>query len=97
MMRKVTVQEFAQEVKDMAMEVMPEEFEGVMMEMSKARVRYGEEDEELIFYTGDYNHGGNASMTIRTGAIESIYEDKGTYYFTLNDGTPFSVTETPEM
>lgn len=93
MTREVTVQEFAQEVKDMAMEVMPEEFEGAMMEMSKARARYDEEDEEFIFYTGDYNHGGNASMTIRTGAIESIYEDKGTYHFTLDDGITFSVTE----
>lgn len=97
MMRKVTVQEFAQKVENMEMEVMPEEFEGVMAEMSQARARYDEEDEELIFYTGDYNHGGNASVTIRTGTIESIYEDKGTYHFTLDDGTRFSVTETPEM
>lgn len=97
MMRKVTVEEFTQEVKDMAMEVVPEEFEGVMAEMSKARVRYDEEDEELIFCTGDYNHGGNASMTIRTGTIESIYEDKRIYHFTLDDGTTLSITETPEM
>lgn len=97
MMREVTVQEFAQEVKDMAMEIMPEEFEGVMAEMSKARVRYGEEDAELIFYTGDYNHGGNASMAIKIRTIESIYEDKGTYHFTLDDGTTLSVTETPEL
>lgn len=97
MMRKVTVQEFLQEVKDMAMEVVPEEFEGVMTEMSKARVRYDEEDAELIFCTGDYNHGGNASMAIKIRAIESIYEDKRTYHFTLDDGTTLSVTETPEM
>lgn len=44
MMREMTVQEFAQEVKNMAMEIMPEEFEGVMAEMSQARVRYDEED-----------------------------------------------------
>lgn len=97
MMREMTVQEFAQEVKNMAMEIMPEEFEGVMAEMSQARARYDEEDAELIFYTGDYNHGGNASMTIRNGAIESIYEDKGTYHFTLDDDTTLSVTETPEL
>ena len=73
MMREMTVQEFAQEVKNMAMEVMPEEFDGAMMEMSKARVGYNEEDEELIFYTGDYNHGGNASMTIKTASVYIAY------------------------
>lgn len=97
MMREMTVQEFAQEVKNMAMEVMPEEFDGAMMEMSKARVGYNEEDEELIFYTGDYNHGGNASMTIKTGVIESIYTDEVGYHFTLNNGVTFSVSETPGL
>lgn len=97
MMRKVTVQEFAQEVKDIAMEVMPEEFEGAMMEMSKARVRYDEEDEELIFYTGDYNHGGNASMTIKTEVIESIYKDEDGYRFSLNNDVTFSVSKTPVL
>ena len=97
MMREVTVQELAQEVKDMAMEVVPEEFEGFMIEMSKAHVRYDEEDAELIFYTGDYNHGGNASMAIKIRTIESIHKDKGTYYFTLDDGMTLSVTETPEL
>lgn len=97
MMREMTVQEFAQEVKNMAMEVMPEEFDGAMMEMSKARVGYNEEDEELIFYTGDYNHGGNASMTIKTEVVESIYKDEVGYHFTLNNGVTFSVSETPGL
>lgn len=97
MMREVTVQEFAQEVKDMAMEVMPEEFEGVMAVLSKARVRHNEEDEELIFYTGDYNHGGNASMIIKTEVIESIYKDEDGYHFTLNNDVTFSVSETPVL
>ena len=85
MMREMTVQEFAQEVKNMAMEIMPEEFEGVMA------------DEELIFYTGDYNHGGNASMTIKTEVVESIYKDEDGYHFTLNNDVTFSVSETPVL
>lgn len=97
MMREMTVQEFAQEVKNMTMEIMPEEFEGVMAEMSQARVRYDEEDEELIFYTGDYNHGGNASMTIKTEVVESIYKDEDGYHFTLNNDVTFYVSETPVL
>lgn len=64
MMKEITVKEFVQEVKDMVMEVMPKEFEGVMTALSKARIGYNEEEKELIFYTGNYNYGGNASMMV---------------------------------
>ena len=48
MMKEITVKEFVQEVKDMVMEVMPKEFEGVMTALSKARIGYNEEEKELI-------------------------------------------------
>ena len=97
MMKKMTVKEFAQEVKKMELEVMPEEFEGVMAVLSKAHASYNEEDEELTFYTGDYSHGGNASMTVKIAVIESIYNDDKEYHFTLKDDVTFSVYETPEI
>ena len=97
MMKKVTVKEFAQDVKNMEIEVMPEEFEGVMVGLSKAHVSYNEEDKELSFYTGDYNYGGNASMIVKTVVIESIYKDDKEYHFTLKDDVTFSVYETPEI
>ena len=95
MMKEITVKEFVQEVKDMVMEVMPKEFEGVMTALSKVRIGYNEEEKELIFYTGNYNYGGNASMMVKADVIKTIYKDEYGYHFTLNDNVTFSVSETP--
>lgn len=72
MMKEITVEEFVQEVKDMVMEVMPKEFEGVMTALSKARIGYNEEEKELIFYTGKEDLRKLGNNSIYTQAIEII-------------------------
>lgn len=88
MMKEITVKEFVQEVKDMVVTVMPEEFEGVMPALPEARASYNEENQELVFYVGS-----NASMLVRAGDIKIIHKDEHEYHFALNNDVTFSVSE----
>ena len=93
-MREVTVKEFVAAFEGVLAEVEPSGYEGISFEMSKARIEYDEDNHELYFATGNYNHDGIGTVTIDTeDYIDSIEHDDelGEYYIsfshTLSDVT----------
>lgn len=86
-MREITVKDFAKEFEGKLAEVvMEDEYgRGVRFEMSKARIEYYKNDDELSFCTGNYNHGGKGSFAIcnTESNIECIAEEDGCYTITF--------------
>ena len=91
-MMNTTVEDFMKQVRNSSVDVEPNEYDGVAMQMDIASVSFDDEEGELTF------HSRNASLTIKTDSIESIEPiNEECYFITLSDGMAFTVSKTPEI
>ena len=90
MMREVTAQELAKAFEGILVDVMPEGCHGITFEMTKADVEYREEDEELVFLTGNRATDGFAAIFIKEDWIESIEfdEESDEYVISFEEDMP---------
>ena len=88
-MREITVKELVKVFEEKLIEVRQEnEYESsITFEMSKARMEYDEEMDELCFTAGNYNTDGIGSVHISdiAGSVESIVEDDGEYILSFTN------------
>ena len=79
-MREVTVKEFVKAFEGKKVCIESVDSYGIMLSMANAHIEYREEENELILGGGDYNHGGNAFVSLNVeDTIEAIEEDDGVY------------------
>lgn len=79
-MREVTVKEFVEAFEGKKVCIESVDSYGIMLSMANAHIEYREEENELVLGGGDYNHGGNAFVTLNVeDTIEAIEEDDGVY------------------
>ena len=75
-MREVTVKEFVAVFEGRLVNLEAHEHYGISIDMDKASISYNEEDNELTFTAGNYNHDGIGSVSIDVkNCIESIETD----------------------
>lgn len=92
MMKRITVEEFAKQVRNSPVDVEPNEYDGVAIQMAIASVSFDDEEGELTFYSR------NVSMTIKTDDIDSIEPiNEECYFITLSGGMTLTVSKTPEI
>lgn len=79
-MREVTVKEFVKAFEGKKVCIESVDSYGIMLSMANAHIEYREEENELVLGGGDYNHGGNAFVSLNVeDTIEAIEEDEGVY------------------
>ena len=79
-MREVTVKEFVKAFEGKKVCIESVDSYGIMLSMANAHIEYREEENELVLGGGDYNHGGNAFVSLNVeDTIEAIEEDDGVY------------------
>ena len=76
MMKEVTAQELAKAFEGVLVDVESVDYDGFAFEMSKGKIEYREEDEELVFLTGNRATDGFAAVFIKEDWIESIEFDE---------------------
>lgn len=83
-MREATVQELVRAFEGTLVEVSPTDCYGISFELSKARVDYEEESDELSFTVGNYNNDGIGTVSIKVeDSVESIECDETTGDFVI--------------
>lgn len=81
-MKEITVKEFMQAVNNGVYDVESMDTYGVHIEMSKARISYDEDFDEINFTSGNHNKDGLGSITYNVeNCIEciSVDEESGVY------------------
>lgn len=75
-MREVTVQELVKAFEGQLVQVETPEHYGISIDMDKASIDYHEDNDEITFTAGNYNHGGIGSISINVeDSISSIEID----------------------
>lgn len=84
-MREVTVKEFVEALKGEVLEINADDSYGVTVQMSKARISYDEDMNEMTFTAGNYNSAdGIGSVSYNGEIIASIVLDEGTGEYTMS-------------
>lgn len=75
-MRKVTAKELMEAFEGQLVNIEAPEHYGISIDMDKASIDYHEDNDEITFTVGNYNHGGIGSISINVeDSIESIQVD----------------------
>ena len=75
-MREVTVQELVKAFDGQLVKVEAPEHYGISIDMDKASIDYHEDNDEITFTAGNYNHGGIGSISINIeDSVSSIEID----------------------
>lgn len=75
-MREVTARELFEAFDGKLVNIEAPEHYGISIDMDKARIEYDEDDNELSFTAGNYNHGGISTISINVeDSIDSIEID----------------------
>ncbi|MGN8630697.1 hypothetical protein ACTNEW_03705 [Blautia sp. HCP3S3_G3] len=87
-MREVTVQELVKVFDGQLVKIEAPEHYGISIDMDKASIDYHEDDNELSFTAGNYNHDGIGTVSVDVDeCIESIQlddnEDEPVYTITF--------------
>lgn len=79
-MREITVKELVAAFEGELVNIMSVDNYGITIDMSKTRIEYSEEDNELSFTVGNFNYDGVGSVTFKVDeSIDSIKEEDGVY------------------
>ena len=92
-MREITAKELFKAFEGQLVKIEAPEHYGISIDMDKASIDYHEDDNELSFTAGNYNHGGIGTVSIDVDeCIESIQvdddEDEPVYTITFTGYMP---------